>query len=238
MRPASNKLERKPEDHLGLVYVTAKSLERFLAITGHKKDALWGVGTLALMSAWEEFDPKRGKKFSSFAIPKIIGAMRDEIRRLDTVSRVERRHISKYKKVWEQLSSDLERAPTTLEMMDGLGIHDRKRIDHIRAQVLQSGPASIHVEYFNEEKLFGHLRKDNFREIFRADLERILRSEISKLSPKKRTVIELHFFEGVQQTEIAVQLGITKSGVSQAIKRALNQIRESLQNGGFSLQSF
>ena len=70
--------------HLGLVYHVAQQLARARA-NDVELDDLVSAGTLGLIDAFEHFDASRGLAFSTFAAPRIRGAMLDELRRLDTV---------------------------------------------------------------------------------------------------------------------------------------------------------
>src|SRR5262245_25156003 len=72
--------------HLGLVYHVAQQLSRARA-TDVELDDLVSAGTLGLIDAFEHFDASRGLAFSTFAAPRIRGAMLDELRRLDRVPR-------------------------------------------------------------------------------------------------------------------------------------------------------
>src|SRR5689334_24525789 len=76
--------------HVGLVHHVARQLARRLS-TEAQLDELVSAGSLGLIQAVDSFDPKRGLAFSTYAVPRIRGAILDELRRLDHVSRGVRR---------------------------------------------------------------------------------------------------------------------------------------------------
>src|SRR3982751_4694739 len=96
--------------HLGLVYHVAHQLSRALG-NDIELDDLVSAGTLGLVDAFEHFDASRGLAFSTFAAPRIRGAMLDELRRLDHVPRSVRRKSRQIDGASAALASALGRAP-------------------------------------------------------------------------------------------------------------------------------
>ena len=88
MEPAAR--DRLLTEHLGLVHHVARQLSRRLAVE-FDFDELVSAGTIGLMNAVDSFDPGRGLAFSTFAAPRIRGAILDELRRQDHVPRSIRR---------------------------------------------------------------------------------------------------------------------------------------------------
>src|SRR5919206_2466360 len=82
--------EQLLSEHLGLVHHVARQMSRTLAVKADF-DELVSAGTIGLMSALDSFDPSRGLAFSTFAAPRIRGAILDELRRQDHVPRSIRR---------------------------------------------------------------------------------------------------------------------------------------------------
>src|SRR5688572_12447092 len=107
--------------HLGLVYHVAQQLARAGA-SDLELDDLVSAGALGLIEAFEHFDASRGLAFSTFATPRIRGAMLDEMRRLDRVPRSVRRKARQIDGVAMMLAGALGREPNHDELADGLGI--------------------------------------------------------------------------------------------------------------------
>src|SRR6185295_8839110 len=101
--------------HVGLVHHVARQLARRLS-TEAQLDELVSAGSLGLIQAVDSFDPKRGLAFSTYAVPRIRGAILDELRRLDHVSRGVRRRARDVGMARSELSSTLGREPTEAEL--------------------------------------------------------------------------------------------------------------------------
>src|ERR1700704_3018340 len=97
-------------ENLSLVHHVARQLERKLS-NELDHDELVSAGTLGLMSAMNAFDPKRGLAFSTFAVPRIRGAILDELRRQDHVPRSVRRKTREISQAREALMRKLGRQP-------------------------------------------------------------------------------------------------------------------------------
>src|SRR5215204_7313508 len=107
--------------HLGLVYHVAQQLARARA-NDVELDDLVSAGTLGLIDAFENFDTSRGLAFSTFAAPRIRGAMLDELRRIDRVPRSVRRKTRQLDGATTALASSLGREPEHSELAERLGI--------------------------------------------------------------------------------------------------------------------
>src|SRR5690242_4038098 len=101
--------------HVGLVHHVARQLARRLS-TEAQLDDLVSAGSLGLIQAAEQFDPRRGLTFSTYAVPRIRGAILDELRRVDHVSRGVRRRARGVSTAREALRSELGRDPTDSEL--------------------------------------------------------------------------------------------------------------------------
>src|SRR5215218_3823066 len=107
--------------HLGLVYHVAQQLVHARA-NDVELDDLVSAGTLGLIDAFEHFDTSRGLAFSTFAAPRIRGAMLDELRRLDRVPRSVRRKTRQIERTSNALAIWLGREPGHADLAKGLGI--------------------------------------------------------------------------------------------------------------------
>src|ERR1044071_9479205 len=105
------------KEHLSLVHHVARQLPRSLAAPADF-DELVSCGTIGLMSALDAFDASRGLAFSTFAVPRIRGAILDELRRQDHVPRSIRRKTREISAARETLMRALGRAPEDKEVAD------------------------------------------------------------------------------------------------------------------------
>src|SRR5689334_654154 len=108
-------------ENLSLVHHVARQLERKLT-NELDHDELVSAGTLGLMSAMNSFDPERGLAFSTFAVPRIRGAILDELRRQDHVPRSVRRKTRDLGSARAALARTLGRNPNDVEMSEHLGV--------------------------------------------------------------------------------------------------------------------
>jgi RNA polymerase sigma factor for flagellar operon FliA len=220
-------------DNLSLVHHVARKLARRLADDADL-DELVSAGTLGLMSAAESFDPSRGHAFSTFAVPRIRGAMLDELRRQDHVPRSVRRKSRSIAQVRESLMHALGRNPSSREMADALGV-DCETLFRWTAEV----ETAVHLP------LDGHSRclqdeRPTRAELLRSDVElpdeylareeqvAALRDAMLALDDQERTVLALYYFENLRSREIGELLGVSESRVSQVRARALGRLRSTL----------
>jgi len=220
-------------DNLSLVHHVARKLARHLADQADL-DELVSAGTLGLMSAAESFDPSRGLTFSTFAVPRIRGAMLDELRRQDHVPRSVRRKTRSIGQARESLMHSLGRAPSSDELADALGV-DRATLFRWTSDI----ETAIHLP------LDGHTCATQDERPTRAELlgsddelpdERLAREEeiaamrdaMLELDDQERTVLALYYFENLRSREIGELLGVSESRVSQVRARALGRLRGTL----------
>src|SRR5919199_4417113 len=113
--------ERLLTAHLSLVHHVARQVSRSLA-NNFDFDELLSAGTIGLMSALDSFDVSRGLAFSTFAVPRIRGAILDELRRQDHVPRSIRRKTREIAAAREALTRGLGRAPEDREIAEHLQV--------------------------------------------------------------------------------------------------------------------
>jgi RNA polymerase sigma factor FliA len=222
------------QEHLSLVHHVARQLARGLT-TEADLDELVSAGTMGLMSALESFDLSRGLAFSTFAVPRIRGAILDELRRQDHVPRSVRRKTRSIATARETLTGVLGRAPAMEEIAAQLGV-DARTLWRWQADVegavhvpLDSGPthhdgttAAVPAELLGsgEELADDRLAREE-------DVSR-LRDALMRLKEQERTVLSLYYFEELKAREIAEVLGVSESRISQIRSKALIQLRETL----------
>ena len=220
-------------DNLSLVHHVAHKLARRLADEADV-DELVSAGTLGLMSAAESFDPGRGLAFSTFAVPRIRGAMLDELRRQDHVPRAVRRKTREIGQARESLMHTLGRTPSSDEMAGALGV-DRDTLFRWTADVetavhlpLDGQARSAHDERPTRAELLGSDVELPDERLAREEAVAALRDAMLDLDDQERTVLALYYFENLRSREIGELLGVSESRVSQVRARAIGRLRDTL----------
>jgi len=219
--------------HLGLVYHIAQQLSRARA-NDVELDDLVSAGTLGLIDAFAHFDASRGLAFSTFAAPRIRGAMLDELRRLDRVPRSVRRKGRQIDGACTALASRLGREPDDTELADDLGIdlatlwrwQAERESAHVvsldRAPMGTDGPTSA------GEWLAGTNGDEVEESITVAQEAERVRDAVLDLPGQERTVLSLYYFEELKLNDIARVLEVSESRVSQIRSKAIQRLRRKL----------
>ncbi len=218
-------------EHLGLVHHVARQLSRSLSLDADF-DELVSSGTMGLMNALSNFDPSRGLAFSTFAAPRIRGAILDELRRQDHVPRSVRRKTRDLTAARKTLVRTLDREPSEREVAEHLGI------DMATYWRWQSETESIVQVSLDRPSLDGDRRTGAPSDIIPDNGERgiedllnldqevgHLREAILDLKDQERLVLSLYYYEELKLHEIATILELTESRVSQIRSKAISKLR-------------
>lgn len=220
--------------HIGLVHYLARRLYRTLADEADL-DELVSAGMLGLLSAAEAFDAARGLAFSTYAATRIRGAMLDELRRIDPLTRTARERARRLELVSDQLAQSLHRRPTVRELADALGTNARELIAwerEVRDSTTISLESPAHPHSPQSPSREQHLPASEHDIELELDRERErerLRDALHTLDRDALEVLVLSFFEDRTLREIAPRIGVTESGVSRIRARALRQLRSRLK---------
>lgn len=216
-------------DHnLGLV----RSMINRFANRGYEKEDLFQLGCIGLIKAINKFDPNYGVRFSTYAVPMIIGEIKRFLRDdgIIKVSRNLKQIASRVKMTRERLSKELGREATLQEISDELKIE--------KEEIIMALDSNAYPEY-----LFDIIHHDDGSPIYLMDkiskdeslsssdiIDRIiLRETLSKLEPRERQIIILRYFRDKTQTEIAKVLGISQVQVSRIEKKVLQVMKEFMK---------
>ncbi len=221
-------------EHLGLVHHVARQMSRTLAVRADF-DELVSAGAMGLMTALDGFEPKRGLAFSTFAAPRIRGAILDELRKQDHVPRSIRRKTREIAAARETLMRVLGRLPDDDELSEHLGV-DRDTLwrwqsdvegahhiplDRAPGERENHAPAPIEV-LTNSEESEVEDAINHEQEVHH------LKDAIMRLKEQERIVLSLYYFEELKLHEIAKVLELTESRVSQIRSKALGKLRTDL----------
>jgi RNA polymerase sigma factor for flagellar operon FliA len=197
---------------------------------------LVSYGIIGLIDAIDRYDPVRKVKFETYAIPRIKGAIIDELRAIDWVPRSVRSKARAVEQAYAALEASLLRTPTDSEVAAELGISD-KELQEILRQISFVGVAAL-----DEVLSVGGERGDRatlgdtvpdatdgpsamFED---KESKEILTQAIKQLGDRERTVLSLYYYEGLTLAEIGEILGVTESRVCQIHTKAVLQLRARL----------
>lgn len=221
-------------EHLSLVHHVARQLSRALAAQADVEE-LVSCGTLGLIDALEAYDPGRGLAFSTFAVPRIRGAILDELRRQDHVPRSVRRKTRQIAQARETLTRIFGRVASDDEVAEHLGI-DQKTLWRWESDTESAVQISLNDSPDDSNGITGvpveALTRDDGTsvddEITQAQEAAIVREALKGLKEQERTVLTLYYFEELKLQEIATVLGVTESRVSQIRTKALERLRTTV----------
>lgn len=197
---------------------------------------LVSYGMFGLIDALEKFEPARGNKFETYAIPRIKGAIIDELRAMDWVPRSVRFKAREIEKAYSDLESMHKRAPSEKEVAERLGVSLRELHDVINqisfVQVLQLDEIlSVGSDRGEQVSLLDTLADrgtDPTTGLEVQETRGLLAAAINSLSEREKIVVTLYYFEGLTLAEIGDILGVTESRVCQIHTKAVGQLRLQL----------
>lgn len=203
-------------------------VQRFLG-RGYDADDLFQIGCIGLMKAIDKFDLSFDVKFSTYAVPMIIGEIQRFLRDDSTVkvSRSLKETARHIRRVRDELSKKLGRQPHISEIADEMGI-DASEV--VFAQEALRAPSSIHETVYENDGdpiyLMDQIADEENGEWF----DKIALHEVlSRLPERERLIVYLRFFKDKTQSDVAKVLGISQVQVSRLEKRILQSIRMQLE---------
>src|SRR3954447_25465952 len=214
------------EDHRWVAVHCARRFDH----RGEPLDDLIQVGQLGLLKAVERFAPDVGVSFASYAIPTVMGELRRHFRDATWAIKVPRRvkdlHVDLGNAV-DFLSSENGRPPTPQEIAEHLGVS----IDDV-LEAIEAGGA-----YRTTPLVSGNDDDDTRRETIalRTDDELLAGSDdrmlvnqlLESLPERERTIVELRFFAGLSQSEIAERVGVSQVHVSRLLRSSLSALQRA-----------
>lgn len=221
------------EQHLGLVHHLAREIAQRNFHTLELEDLI-GAGTVGLVQAVESFDPSRGLAFSSFAVPRIRGAILDELRSWDWVPRSVRERSRALKRTGERLRQQLGREPEAREMAEALGVDQEtywRYADETKDPVLlrlDSDPDTGRDEPCLSELIPDRSSPSQDDALMAKERMRALLESFGTLSQRDRLILTLSYYEKLTLQQIGEILHITESRVSQLRSRALKRLGERI----------
>jgi RNA polymerase sigma factor for flagellar operon FliA len=192
------------------------------------RDDLVSAGMLALVQAAGSFDPELGVPFARFASRRIRGALLDELRGMDWASRSVRRRAREVDSFRSQLAVALGRTPTSTEVAATSGLTVAELADHDR-DVARANLTSLHaLPDGDDERLPCTTTLEPLDVLLRREQLAYLTDAVNQLPLRLRTVVKGYFMQERPMAELAAELGVTESRISQMRAEALAMLRHAL----------
>ena len=198
---------------------------------------LVNTGVIGLIEAFNNFDPKRGVKFETFAVPRIRGAILDELRALDWVPRSTRSKARNIERATNKLEGELGREPSDLELASTLDI-STEELHHAQKDVSVTMLLSLDELICREddnrqvpriETVENVATVDVLEDMEKLELRIFLIHAISNLTEQERLVVSLYYYEELTLKEIGEIMLISESRVSQIHTRAVDRLRSMIK---------
>ncbi|MCD7777919.1 MAG: RNA polymerase sporulation sigma factor SigG [Clostridiales bacterium] len=219
--------EAKKEYIYGNLRLVLSVIQRFMG-RGESPDDIFQVGCIGLIKAINNFDVSQNVKFSTYAVPMIIGEIRRHLRDYNPirVSRSLRDTAYKALQARERLTNSLSRETTIDEIAKELEID---RCEVVMALDAIQDPVSLFEPVYHDgtDALFVMDQVSDDKNTDNSWVENIALSEaLKKLTDREKNIIDLRFFRGRTQMEVAEEIGISQAQVSRLEKSALKNMRK------------
>jgi RNA polymerase sporulation-specific sigma factor len=202
-------------------------VQRFLN-RGYEADDLFQIGCIGLMKAIDKFDLSYDVRFSTYAVPMIIGEIQRFLRDDSTVkiSRSLKETARQVRRTRDDLAKKLGRQPHINEVAQALGMEPTEVVFALEAM---RQPASIHETVFENDGDPIYLMDQISDESQNKWFDKVaLHDALSRLPERERLIVFLRFFRDKTQAEVAEVLGISQVQVSRLEKKILQTIREQM----------
>ncbi len=219
--------DKKAREELinGNLRLVLSVVQRFTS-RGENLDDLFQVGCIGLIKAIDRFEINRGLKFSTYAVPMIVGELRRFLRDYAPVrvSRSLRDTAYQAMKIKERIINETQKEPTVEEIAKEMGVKKENVVIALEAIV---EPVSLYEPiYFDAGDTIYVMDQigDNNSDINWID-EILLKKAINNLGEREKNILSLRFMNGMTQTEVAKEIGISQAQVSRLEKGALDKIK-------------
>ena len=192
------------------------------------------AGVFGLMDAIESFDMSRGVKFETYCVPRIRGAMLDELRTMDWVPRLVRSKASKLEAARKQLEAQVGRPPTDMELANKLGL-PMEEFEKLRAEASAVNLVSLNKKWYETDS-YKDVREIDIIEDTKGEdpTDGIQKRDVMRLVTKglnrnERLIIILYYYEELTMKEIGQTLGLSESRVSQMHSSIVARLKDQLR---------
>ena len=201
--------------------------------TGLDYEDILSFGVFGLLDAIDKFDPSKGFVFQTYAIPRIRGAILDELRKCDWFSRTGREKVQKYNRAMEKVLRDTGEMRDDLVMQElGLGLDEYYEVQELASRgyitslddttPLDDGDVSIDATLADDRPTAADRLDDE------SDKQQLVEA-LQTLPDRERQMLSLYYYEGLTLKEIGAVMGVTESRVSQIHGKGLSMLRAILK---------
>ena len=193
-------------------------------------DDLFQIGCVGMIKAIDNFDISQGVQFSTYAVPMIIGEIKRYLRDSNPIRVSRSLRDTAYKAIYtkEALTRQNQKEPTVTEIADEIGV---SKEDIVLAMEAIQSPVSLYEPVYSEggDTLYIMDQISDKKNKEEKWVEQIsLKAAIDRLSQREHRIIELRYFEGKTQMEVAQEIQISQAQVSRLEKRALRSMKNYL----------
>ena len=220
------------ENYLSLVKYNAERIWARLP-EGVDLNDLISAGVFGLMDAIDAFDLERGVKFETYCVPRIRGAMLDELRTMDWVPRLVRSKHTKLEESRKSLEAELGRPPRVDEMAEKLGV-SLQEYEKMSGDATAVGLVSLNKKWYETDSykdvreidiLEDKKSEDPTHDLQNRDLMRLVTRGLNR---NERLIIILYYYEDMTMKEIGSTLGLSESRVSQMHSSIVTRLQQQL----------
>ena len=221
-------------------------IERYQPLVKYNAERVWqklpdgvdlndliSAGTFGLMDAIEAFDMERGVKFETYCVPRIRGAMLDELRTMDWVPRLVRSKASKHEQARKRVEARVGRPPTDTEMAAEMSV-SLEEYEKVKAEASAVNLVSLNKKWYETDS-YKDVREVDVIEDERGEdptdgiqKRDIMRLVTRGLNQNERLIIILYYYEELTMKEIGSTLGLSESRVSQMHSSIVARLKDQL----------
>lgn len=222
-------------------------MEKYLPLVRYNAERVWSklpegvdlndlisAGVFGLMDAIEAYDLERGVKFETYCVPRIRGAMLDELRTMDWVPRLVRSKASKLEAARKEAEAELGRPPTDPELAQRLNLSSEE-FEKLKNEASAVNLVSLNKKWYETDSykdvreidiLEDSKGEDPTRGIQKRDLMKLVTKGLNR---NERLIIILYYYEELTMKEIGNTLGLSESRVSQMHSSIVARLKDQLQ---------
>lgn len=222
-------------------------IERFFPLVRYNAERVWAklpegvdlqdlisAGVFGLMDAIDAFDLERGVKFETYCVPRIRGAMLDELRTMDWVPRLVRSKASKLEAARKAVEAEKGRPPTDSEIAKKMEL-PLEEFDKLKTEASAVNLVSLNKKWYETDSykdvreidiLEDSKGEDPTRGIQKRDLMKLVTKGLNR---NERLIVILYYYEELTMKEIGNTLGLSESRVSQMHSSIVARLKDQLQ---------
>lgn len=222
-------------------------IERFLPLVRYNAERVWSklpdgvdlndlmsAGVFGLIDAIEAFDLDRGVKFETYCVPRIRGAMLDELRTMDWVPRLVRSKASKLEAARKEAEAEMGRPPADVEVARKLGMpieeYERMKSEASAVNLVSLNKKWYETDSYKDVREIDIIEDSKGEDPTKGIQKRDLMKLVTKgLNRNERLIIILYYYEELTMKEIGTTLGLSESRVSQMHSSIVNRLKDQLR---------